>query len=698
MKQTCNRTLSILFSLLLCTSLAACNKDGTGTDKHGDAAKKTVEPVAVDHVWKSEYINFPDQISGSLYEYSLDGELLTFNGSRLISEEPYQSEPVTIQFNVSDHTFTWTPVIVTDETTDASADGLQSYTQKELAYENGFVRIIDTYNDKTGTEYYEMLRIAEDGSELWRIDLQAQFQNETNRNWFYVNHCVMNPDTGTIYVGTDQSIVAFDGNGNRLYEITIDEYINNMVQTGSGTMYVSFYERNMETGSFGMVFRPLDDAKNGFGDALNIPDTVDFANASLYAVDGYDLMYSNDTGLFGWNFTDPEPTYLCNWVNSDVTAYNASRMVVVSDEQIIRMDYDPVTGDAQLCIMTPMAPEDVKPKYLIEVAYNENGSNLMQQYAVAFNRQSEEYRIVLNDYSNYNSSDGGSSDILNQEIISGKVPDIIIDNGYSFDMDTLSDKGLFLDLYSYMDAEDALMSRDDFLPCVLAPFENKNGELPVLVSAFQLKTIFAKKSLVGDRTVWSLDDIYALSQQLEEGQYLFSMYLSSDPEYAVDPKMQLLELLLPYSLSGFIDEETAVCTFNDGRFAKLLEFCTTCPILNAAEYENGTTGLFRDGTLVLLEDNWLYDISDYLQVKYYQFGGEDMAVIGYPTADETVKSGTALIPTLKYGINKDSAVADGAWAFIVSTFGDPGDDYYYRRSDGFQAARGALEAMFEREE
>ncbi|MBQ8577029.1 MAG: hypothetical protein IJ449_03545 [Clostridia bacterium] len=694
MKHPATRISALFLALLLTGSLAACNR----AEDSEDDSLSVIEPVAVDHVWKSEYINFPDGVSGSISDAVLNGDTLTFTGRHVITEDPYEVEDVTITFNITDRTFSYE---VLDTGADDSlspreqAEKLYSYTQNTAAYEDGTMEVICTYNEETGTEYYELVRKSADGSVVWNLDLQAQFQNSTNRGWFYINYFMVNSATGTVYVSTDQSIVALDGDGNRLYELTVENHINDMFRAGDGTIYVSAYERNADTGNYGMMFRPLDDVSKGFGTPLDIPDTVDILNADLYTVPEYDLMYSNDIGLYGWNFEDAEPTYLCNWVNSDLTSQDVSGLFAVSGELVLRRDSDPVTGKAQIAVMTPVPPEEVTPKYLIEIAYADNGSLPLQEYAVAFNRSSDTYRVVLEDYNQKSSADGTIADILNQEIIAGDVPDIIVESG-SFDTDNLAAKGLFLDLYTYMDAEGAAVTRDDFVPCVLAPMEANDGTLPMLVTDFSLHTIYAKASVVGEKSVWSIDDIVSLSESLSDGQYLFSMYLNSgDPENARDAKMQLLQLLLPYSLSGFIDGAT--CTFDDGRFAKLLEFCNTCPVLDTSTVENGTSSLFRDGTLVLREETWLSDVSGYLQTKYYQFGGEDMAVIGYPTADPDAVSGTVVSPEVKYGITKDSPVADGAWEFLVSTFGDLEDGYFYHRHT-FPSARSALENLFEEEE
>ena len=100
--------LSILLSVVLTLSLFACNRD----DSEDTLTQKTLEPIAVDHVWKSDYITYPENVRGTPDPYTLDGDLLRFSGIRVLSEEPYEYEVVEITFDLTERKFTVTP---TDE-------------------------------------------------------------------------------------------------------------------------------------------------------------------------------------------------------------------------------------------------------------------------------------------------------------------------------------------------------------------------------------------------------------------------------------------------------------------------------------------------------------------------------------------------------------------------------------------------------
>ncbi len=689
MKQTKKTTRPL--AALLCLSfsagiLTACNQNSDGKDKN---QPKTAEPVAVDHVWSTDYITLPEGISAWEFEnLQYDGSTLSFTADRLIDKENYEYEQVQLTYDFA----TGETSCVPSPSFDAEQYG---YAQFTLPTPNGTtVAVFQSYDENSGTEAWTMTAFDDASAQLWSIDLAAQFQELDNRQWMWISNCTVLAD-GTILAFADQNIVALSSDGKRLFEIKVDSYIDNVFTTSDGTTYISYYAWDQMTGESGYEYRAIDVEKKGLGDALAIPETVNLNNASIRMAEGYDLYYTNDTGLFALNFTDTEATALCNWVNSDLIISEIDQSFsLLSDELAVFLDTDPVSGAAQLAVMTPTAPEDVLPKYIIEVAYIENGSNMMPRYAVAFNRESDQYRVVLNDYSGYYDGNMTPMEALSMEIVAGDIPDIILCNTYELNPDTLLSQGLFRDLYSFMDAEGSAMPRDAFVPCVLSPMEQSDGTLPLLIQNFTLSSYAVKSSAVDGKTTWNIDDLITFCGTLGEDQYLFTSYFGTQPES--DPiAMQVMNMLLPYSLSSFIDESTATCSFDDGRFASLLQFCKEVPVLNRQEIDS-EAALLRDGTLALAEVRRIADVSDYLQMKYYMFGGEDMTLIGYPTFEDGKTSGTALIPDTMFGITQASAVADGAWEFICRTFGDIENAGYYGYR-GFSSARGALESMFDTE-
>ena len=81
-------------------------------------------------------------------------------------------------------------------------------------------------------------------------------------------------------------------------------------------------------------------------------------------------------------------------------------------------------------------------------------------------------------------------------------------------------KGLFEDLYPYIDKDDAFR-REDFFPNVLKAYEN-NGKLYRLVPRFTVYTVTGKTADVGDRTGWTLQDLRDVMASKPEGMEAFA--------------------------------------------------------------------------------------------------------------------------------------------------------------------------------
>lgn len=682
MKQNTAKTrmTSFLLSLLLTApaiSITSCTQY--------DENKKVAEPAAVDHVWKTEYISLPDNLSVyRLGNYLYQDDTISFSADRIINEETWEREPVTVHYNFTTDEITYTQA----KKLDTEKYGYESYSFQTA---NGdLLRIFEKYDEQNQQSLYTLYRFDADGNKLYNESLNALVPESDRPYGLYVSDAFLTTD-GVLYVIIDsQAVLALSAeDGSKLFDVKSDNYIDSTFTAADGTVYVSIYD--YDAGH--RVFRSIDKNKKAFGDALQIPESLDINNAQVFITDGYDLMIKNDTGLYGVNYTEPEPTLLCNWLNSDLVIDDVQDLALLNSELAAFIDEDPVSGTPQLCLMTPVAPEDVKPKYLIEVAYIERGYSSLPRKVVAFNRESDDYRVVLKDYNQNRNTDSSINELLTNDIVAGNVPDIIIfdsDMYDGFNSSELIDKGLFLDLYSYMDKDGETMNRDAFIPCVLGPMEH-NGTLPLLAQSVSFFTLCGKESVLGKKSVWSFSDILEFTKSLKDDQYLMAEYMGSASQSEITK--ELFQAMFSYTIQSFIDEETATCSFDDGRFASLLQFCKEAPILDSSTIDSEKTAI-QENKVALLQGS-INGISDYLQLKYSTFL-KDMTLIGFPTADETAKSGTVLVPSSMYGITKDSPVADGAWEFIKRTFGSTSQNRYYHE-EGISSSIAALEEAFEKQ-
>ena len=114
------------------------------------------------------------------------------------------------------------------------------------------------------------------------------------------------------------------------------------------------------------------------------------------------------------------------------------------------------------------------------------------------------------------------------------------------------------------------MERDKFDRSLL--FENvvdcvkRGGKLYGMPVRFSLGTLAVKRSVVGMDS-WTVDEFIDYMENLPDGTYPF--------EFA--SRKGMLDVLTELTMSGFIDWETAECSFDSAEFGKILAFAARYP-------------------------------------------------------------------------------------------------------------------------
>ncbi|MBQ8296714.1 MAG: carbohydrate ABC transporter substrate-binding protein [Ruminococcus sp.] len=253
---------------------------------------------------------------------------------------------------------------------------------------------------------------------------------------------------------------------------------------------------------------------------------------------------------------------------------------------------------------------------------------------------------------------------LHLDMVSGGVPDLII--AYMDTMLPLVDDGYFTDLYQLM-SEDTV-TKDEFLPNVLEGFE-RDGELPLICTGFQLKTVIAKTELVGeDMENWTLDEMIAYYDSMPED---ISFLDTWETIYDL-PDFMLLKIM-----RECIDLENGTCDFH-GAFLDAFEFIerenikegidfSTMSDTEINEYFNAKDTNLKDGR-ALLCPIYLNGINQFAaQNVYYNFGGADVTFVGHPSTDGV---GTVTNSSYMeiYGILDNSDCKEEAWNFLSTYF------------------------------
>ncbi|MBQ8597795.1 MAG: extracellular solute-binding protein [Lachnospiraceae bacterium] len=517
--------------------------------------------------------------------------------------------------------------------------------------------INNIYGPIEGTDEYEDAYFLEkrtlEGEVIFSVKLNDVPQlKELADEYFYVGNMIMIPEQG-IYISILGDIAKFDLEGNFVQMITgVDPESQSAFEGGmlipiaDGRTVAVMYE---ETGMW-VAFVDLEKGTI-VGEKCKIPGNS--YEYSLYAGIGYDLYLVSSYGVYGYNVGDTDKTQLMSYIDSDCGFYNVFNLVPISETEFIGMYNSIDLGDQMLARFTKVPPEEVKEKQVITLACTGTDYEITKA-VVTFNKENENYRISVQDYSSmYSTEEDYSAGVtrLNTDIISGKVPDIIILDS-RMPVDSYISKGLFEDLKPYIE-NDSEMSLDDFMPNIIEAY-SVDGKLYRLVPSYSIQTVVAKASDVGKERGWTVEEAMDIWQSKPEGTEFLS-HISRD---------SMLWYCMSMSGGQFIDWDTGKCNFNTDEFARMLEFVAMFPEeVNQAtfddEYWLNYDSMWREGKVLAS----LTSVGDFRNYNYIEKGtfGEDITMIGFPSADG---DGSAIMANREFAMSSKSSYKEGVWEFL----------------------------------
>ncbi|MBQ8510446.1 MAG: extracellular solute-binding protein [Clostridia bacterium] len=470
-------------------------------------------------------------------------------------------------------------------------------------------------------------------------DLQPLFDEKIS----YITQLLVDGD-GDIYIAMSKEISVVTPEGKTVCCIPLSSPINGIGLADGGRVYAITINQN----AGGSTFRYIDKTSASIDTAMNLPSSVNANDNELYIGEGFDLYVDDGQTVSGCDLETGELTVLCDWMNSDMIRADMREVLILdADTMLVSCrDYTTLERKSQLFLLNRVDDGDVEPRRLIEVAGVEVSSDV-RRLLVKFNRQSGEYRAVVNSYE-YTDGEKSPSERLKMDIVAGYTPDILVMRQYD-GRDTYIDAGMFCDLYELMDA-DPDFDRKVLCDFVRTPFE-REGKLYELVTDFQLTALVVKKSLC-DADGWTVSEFLDFAESLPEGTHLIDD----------SSKWTMHTLLFTSALDEFIDTEAGTCNFDNDTFRRLLEFINGTEVFN---YRKSLTGADRDAynddpwkpyreNQILLTEAEINSYSDYVSLLY-RYGFEELNFIGYPGG------GVQIEQTLSYGITAKSTVREGAW-------------------------------------
>lgn len=532
------------------------------------------------------------------------------------------------------------------------------------------------WNEETGesTEDYAIERYTKELSLDSSIELNDVKNNYEDADSFYIN-TYTEDNEGKGYILVNNDIMVVDPSGKFLLTIKYDQetdsstggsYISNIVCGKNGTVYAlgnrySFIDDNYESTNFARI---VDLENKSLGEEKKI--TVS-PYGGVGKIADYDMTYNSGTKLYGYNIETDEKTLLIDWLTSGIDSTAIDSVIVAPDGRIVYSSYNyQLDGDGYsyssddrvINILTKRDPSEIPDKELITV-YTTYISYDIRSKISEFNRNSEKYQIEVTAYEDEDFSDYDSClKRLNNDLVAGKLPDIlIVDSNMPFN--SYVSKGLIADLNEFMEKDESF-SREDYLENVLEAL-SVGGKLYRITPSFNISTFAAKKSIVGDKTSWTMDDFLKVAEENPDSEMFLEM-----------TSALFVQTMLLDNMEQFVNSETGECSFNSDSFKKILEFAKNYPeeinydeLYSDDNYWMEREASYRDGKTIL-KSEYLYDFRTLKRDEAADFG-EAVTFIGVPS--ET-GNGSNIQLNCSLAITSKAKNPDGAWEFIKTLLSD----------------------------
>ncbi len=502
------------------------------------------------------------------------------------------------------------------------------------------VVLAETETEKAHFVSSRIVKLDRDGKELWAAEVEDAI---------YLNGVICGG--GHILAYRGNTVYVFDENGQRLNKISADQMysIYHLVALKDGRVYGGCYKKT-EGESSEFVLAPLDLQTGRFGEAVK-PSWLKNEFTLTQGV-GYDLFLKNNLIVAGYNIGDENYTEVLNFVDSDIDAGTKMRFLCPSGENKflagIRRAED---GVFEVQELNKVDPADVKEKTIITLGMTYNDFEMISR-VVKFNQSNDEYRIKMIFYNDYNTRTDQEAGLarLRQDIADGKAPDILLPGCLETLFDSYAKKGVFEDLYTWID-QDPEMNREDFMPNVMEAF-TVDGKLLQVTPGFAVRTLAGKASIVGDTPGWTMEEMIELAEKYPESRLIFGWMGDA-----------ILSDCISYGGSRFIHD--GVCDFDSEEFIRLLEWVNAFSKRSYSSYAIHTNAkkaetMYRDDQVLLKPLPYVTSFWDFKYAEEAVFG-EPVTFIGYPAPDG---SGAVLETGTTYAISANSKHKEGAWEFV----------------------------------
>lgn len=513
------------------------------------------------------------------------------------------------------------------------------------------------------------------GNVVYEQDITQIMESDENNSW--IGNIAVD-DQGRLYMTSDSLIRLFDAEGNMQGEVSqVNGWIQGLGKGKDGKIYLSYYDINSATGGVVLTEIDFDGKKLGTTSYGNFPNGN--SNGGLAPGVEKDFMVSDGSRVYEYDLATQSAEELFAWLDSDITGTYVEYVGAVENGRLIAIIRDWNTNKTEIAYLTKTAASELpeKKQLTIGTLYE---SQALQAAAVEFNKNSDTYHVNIKNYIDTNnwtetSFEDGITALNNDILSSSNCPDIL--DLSQLNIEQLASKDVLADLSPYLE-KSSVFSKDDFLESIINAY-TIDGKLISIPNTFNLSTIVARTSDVGEEMGWTLEEMMAYAEEHPDAA-LFDGFTKSTAMY----------ILAEFNLSAFVDWESGECSFDSEEFKALLEFINAFPDEYDWEADGASTASKLQSGEVLLYPTGIYEINSIQE--YEAMFNEPVTFIGYPNADGT--SGCYIMGNEMYAISTKSENKEGAWEFIESYLKNAPDSMF---SWGLYSNKQFLEDLIERE-
>ena len=342
---------------------------------------------------------------------------------------------------------------------------------------------------------------------------EAPIENlQTEDYYYYIQNMIPAKDGKVVLLinGEESSKMTVDSEGNvserTPIKVSGGNSSGNMEMTmvkDDGTLLFTYYDDNYTN----MYIATYDITTDTMGEGIKMPDAFyNMGYSSVTAGVDSDIVFANSSGVFSYTMGDTEVKQVMSYINSDMSINSLNQIVMLDDTHFIATYYDPFDYKQQCGLFTKVNAEDIPDKNVLVLGGSYIDTDLKKR-VVDFNKSNEKYRITLKEYQMYNTREDYMAGYtqLNNDILAGNMPDILVVDEWGMSVENYVSKGVLADIGALIEKDEEL-SQKEFMTNVFDAYK-VNGKLYQVIPSFYVQTMMGKKSLVGDRTSWTMKDM-----------------------------------------------------------------------------------------------------------------------------------------------------------------------------------------------